>query len=82
MSVIEEFEEKIPRSSKMGFGISQLSSGILTSISMVAITYYYNIILGLSAAWVSLGWVIFLVWNTLNDPIIGYLEDRLHSKKN
>jgi GPH family glycoside/pentoside/hexuronide:cation symporter len=81
MSVIEEFEENLPRSSKMGFGVSQLSSGILTSISMVAITYYYNIILGLAAQWVSLGWVIFLVWNTLNDPIIGYLEDRIHSEK-
>ncbi|MBD3254199.1 MAG: MFS transporter [Candidatus Lokiarchaeota archaeon] len=81
MSVVEDFEEEIPLSSRLGFGLSQLSSGILGSISLVAITYYYNIILGLSAVWVSLGWVIFLVWNTLNDPIIGYLEDRIHSEK-
>ena len=81
MSVIEKFEEKLPRSSKMAFGGAQLAGNILGNISMVAITYYYNIILGLSAAWISIGWVIFLVWNTLNDPIIGYLEDRIHSEK-
>jgi len=81
MSVIEEFEEILPKSAKMAFGGAQLAGSILGNISMVAITYYYNIILGLSAAWIAIGWVIFLVWNTLNDPIIGYLEDRIHSEK-
>jgi GPH family glycoside/pentoside/hexuronide:cation symporter len=81
MSVIEEFEEKIPRSAKLAFGGAQLSSNLLSTVSMVAITYYYNIILGLAAQWVSIAWVIFLVWNTLNDPLFGYLEDRVKSEK-
>lgn len=81
MSVIEEFEEDLPKSAGIAFGVSQLSGSILTNTALVAITYYYNIILGLAAIWISIGWVIFLVWNTINDPIIGYIEDRIHSEK-
>ncbi len=81
MSNIEEFEEKIPLSQKLGFGIAQFSGNLLGGIPMIAITYYYNIILGLSAQLISIGWVIFLIWNTINDPIIGYIEDRIHSEK-
>ena len=81
MSVIEEFEEKVPKKSKMGMGFCQLSSQLLGSIPLVAITYYYNIILGLEASLIAIGWLIFMIWNTVNDPIIGNLEDRIRGVK-
>ena len=44
------------------------------------ITFYYNIKLGLAAELIGLAWLIFAVWNGINDPIFGFLQDRTRSK--
>ena len=45
-----------------------------------AITFYYNIKLGLSEEWISLAWLIFAVWNALNDPLFGILQERVDTE--
>ncbi len=52
------FDESLPFKSKIAYGLSQASSGILSGIALgSAITFYYNIKLGLSEEWISLAWV-------------------------
>jgi GPH family glycoside/pentoside/hexuronide:cation symporter len=36
--------------------------------------------LGLDAELIGIGWLIFSVWNALNDPIFGYIQDRTKTK--
>ena len=38
--------------------------------------YYYEVELGLPVALLGLAFVIFAIWNMINDPLIGYLTDR------
>jgi GPH family glycoside/pentoside/hexuronide:cation symporter len=75
-------EESVPRSSKLAFGGVTFISGIFSNLVIAtSFTYFYIIKLGLSWFWTSIAWLIFIVWNTLNDPLFGFIEDRTKSKK-
>ncbi|MFX1360459.1 MAG: MFS transporter, partial [Promethearchaeota archaeon] len=79
-SVSIEIEEKIPGKSKFAFGGATLASGILSGLGLGPITYYYNNILLLDEYWTGLAWIIFIIWNAVNDPLFGFIEDRTKSK--
>ena len=74
-------EENIPTKSKFAFGGATMASGILNGIAFGAITFYYNIKLGLSEEFIALAWLIFAAWNAVNDPLFGFIEDRTKSEK-
>jgi len=38
--------------------------------------YYYQVELGLPVVLLGIAMVIFIIWNAINDPLIGYLTDR------
>ena len=38
--------------------------------------YYYESEIGLNVWLVSLGYIIFAIYNAINDPLVGYLTDR------
>ncbi len=42
--------------------------------------YYYEVEIGLPVAMLGLAFIIFAVWNMINDPLIGYLSDRTKTK--
>ncbi|TFG28699.1 MAG: MFS transporter [Promethearchaeota archaeon] len=77
----DEFSEYVPKKSKLAYGVLTGSSVILSGIAFSAITFYYNVKLGLSAQLIGIAWLLFAIWNTINDPIFGYLEDRTKSEK-
>ena len=74
-------EENIPTKSKLAFGGATMANGILNGITFGAITFYYNIKLGLSEEFIALAWLIFAAWNAVNDPLFGFIEDRTKSEK-
>jgi len=74
------FDERLPLRSKIAFGFSQASINLLQIIALgSAITFYYNIKLGLSEEWISLAWLVFAFWNALNDPLFGILQERINT---
>ena len=73
-----DFDERLPTRSKFAFGLSQASINLLQVIALgSAITFYYNIKLGLSEEWISLAWLLFAFWNAINDPLFGILQERI-----
>jgi GPH family glycoside/pentoside/hexuronide:cation symporter len=42
----------------------------------VYVFYYYNVEVGLPVVLLGLAFIIFALWNAINDPLIGYLTDR------
>ncbi len=38
--------------------------------------YYYEVEIGLPVVLLGLAFVIFAIWNMINDPLLGYLTDR------
>ncbi|MFW9926895.1 MAG: MFS transporter, partial [Candidatus Thorarchaeota archaeon] len=76
--LIIDFDERLPTRSKFAFGLSQASINLLQVIALgSAITFYYNIKLGLSEEWISLAWILFAFWNAINDPLFGILQERI-----
>ncbi|MBQ9227739.1 MAG: MFS transporter [Eubacterium sp.] len=74
-------EEKIKLSSKLWLCsadcLCSAASGLITGGAM---TYFFTKFLGLSEELASTVWIIFAVWNALNDPLFGYISDRTKSK--
>ena len=49
------------------------------SFIFLTFTFYFAII-GLPILYISIGFMIWSVWNAFNDPLLGYLSDRTHTK--
>ncbi|MBD3254196.1 MAG: hypothetical protein GF383_03845 [Candidatus Lokiarchaeota archaeon] len=81
MSRIEDFEEELPLSMKLANGGIGFGTPFLNYIVAAAITFFYHIKLGLNPYLISLGWVIFILWNTVNDPLMGFISDKTKSNK-
>ena len=74
-----EFKEVLTRKSKVAYGSVNTAGNILSGIGFTAITFYYNVKLGLAAELIGIAWLIFAFWNAINDPLFGYIEDRTKS---
>ncbi|NPV86599.1 MAG: hypothetical protein HPY45_11405 [Anaerolineae bacterium] len=74
-------EEYIPLKSRIWVSAADASVAILQNvIGGGALTYYYTRVMGLSPELASISWIIFGIWNAINDPLYGYVSDRTKSK--
>ena len=74
-------EEKVSVSSKFWLCSADCLCGTLSGlITGGGMTYFYTKYLGLDEGMASIVWMIFAVWNALNDPLFGYISDRTKSK--
>ncbi len=74
-------EEKVPLKSRIWISAADSAAAILqTVIGGGALTYYFLRVMGLTWDWISLGWLLFGIWNAVNDPLFGYISDRTKSK--
>ncbi len=73
----ETSEWEIASTSKMisyGFGYLIINF-LLTTYSRI-VFYFYEVEIGLPVIYVGLAFVIFAIWNMVNDPLLGYLTDK------
>lgn len=79
---LEDFKEE-PLTPKVKIIAGGMSASIylLMALSMTPITYYYNVILGLNAGLIAYAWLLFAIWNGLNDPLFAIFQERFISKK-
>ena len=75
------YEKGLPLKSKIAYGGLGAGISLPSQITFSAITFFYNAILGLSAELTGIAWLIFSVWNAINDPIFGFIEDHTKSEK-
>src|SRR5271157_3505406 len=73
-------EPPLPRKQKVAYGFGNMARNILGIAQGGAMTFLYNVKFGLNYNLVSLAWLIFSIWNALNNPLFGIIEDRTHSK--
>ena len=74
-------EEKVSASSK--FWLCSADCLCTTMNSLLTgggMTYFFTKFLGLSEGLASIVWIIFAIWNAVNDPLFGYISDRTKSK--
>jgi GPH family glycoside/pentoside/hexuronide:cation symporter len=73
--------EKLPLKSKLAFGGLGAGIGLPSQIAFASITFFYNAVLGLNELVLGIAWLIFSIWNAINDPIFGFIEDHTKSEK-
>lgn len=52
---------------------------VYQAFTFLVFTFYYTIV-GLNVDWITMGFVVWSVWNAFNDPLQGWLSDRTHTK--
>lgn len=62
------------------FSCGQLSDIISYQVfTFLIFTFYYSVI-EINVVLITIGFIIWSIWNSLNDPLLGYLSDRTHTK--
>ena len=75
-----EFGEDISTKSFLAFGVGQFSDAIaLQMITIYLFTFYFAIV-GLNVNLITIGFIIWSLWNAINDPLLGALSDRTKTR--
>ena len=70
-------EKKVKTSSAVWLGLANSMTGVLAAFAEgTAVTYFYQNVMHLDNNFIGIAWILFGIWNAINDPIYGYLADR------
>lgn len=73
-------EETVSVKAKLSYSFGGLANGLLNGLVFSNLTFFYQIKLGADAGLLAVGWLIFAIWNTANDPIASYFVDNTRTK--
>ena len=77
----ETMEEKVPVAGKFWLSFADCMCGTLNSLlTGGGMTYFFTKFMGMDESLASIVWIIFGIWNAVNDPLFGYISDRTKSK--
>lgn len=68
-------EEFISVKTKLSYSMGGLANNLLNGLVFANLTFFYQIKLGADTNSLLIGWMIFAIWNTINDPIASYFID-------
>ncbi len=72
----EAFEVSHSKKIMVSYAFGNFLWEFIEGVIVILVFFFYEAELGLSSTLTALGFIIFAVWNGLNDPILGYLTDR------
>lgn len=65
---------------KFWYGIGQISEGVKNIAFQLFLLYFYNQVLGVSAALVGTALLVALIFDAVTDPLVGSISDSLQSR--
>jgi len=70
--------ETQPQSAKImtSYGFGKFAAEFFTLAFTTYCFFYYETEIGLGTWWTAAGYIIYAIWNSINDPLIGYLTNR------
>lgn len=72
-------QKKLSFKEKFAYATGALPGGFFSSFTGAITTFYYAW-MGLKADYILIGQLIYMIWNVINDPIFGTLQDRTRTK--
>ncbi len=76
----ETKSRKVPLGKRIAFAFGELGDNTaLQTFSFLIFTFYF-VIVGLPVIWITFGFILWSLWNSINDPLIGYLSDRTKTR--
>ncbi len=74
-------QERVPLKSRIWVSIADAACAMLnTFVVSVGLTYYFTSFRGMNAGLAATAWLLFGIWNAVNDPLFGYISDRTKNK--
>ncbi|MFW9899375.1 MAG: MFS transporter [Candidatus Thorarchaeota archaeon] len=73
-------EEIVPLKSRIWVSGADAAVAFIQIILVMGLTYYFVNARGLNPVLAGIVWLIFGVWNAVNDPIFGHISDKTKSK--
>jgi len=73
-------QEKVSVKTKLNFSFGSLANNILNGFVFGNITFFYHEKLAMDSELLGIAWLIFGIWNTINDPIASHLIDNTRTK--
>ncbi|MFW9947326.1 MAG: MFS transporter [Candidatus Odinarchaeota archaeon] len=72
--------EKVPLKTKLFGSFGSLGLNLTTNLFLTWTWIYYIYIVGIDPLRYSLAFLIYMIWNAINDPLFGHLSDRTRTK--
>ena len=73
-------KEHISPKIQANFALGAFANNVLNAFVFANLTFFYNEKYGADAYLLGIAWLIFGIWNTLNDPIVSYFIDNTRTK--
>jgi glycoside/pentoside/hexuronide:cation symporter, GPH family len=70
----------LPLSTRLSYGVGQLSDGVKQSAFSTFLFFYYNQVLGLSGSLAGTAALLALMVDAITDPMVGQISDRFRSR--
>ncbi|MFX0168814.1 MAG: MFS transporter [Candidatus Hodarchaeota archaeon] len=74
------YDDRVPVKAKLGFSVANTSNVLLSGLVLGSIDIFYLKFFSLDPRLIAISWIIFMVWNAVNDPLIGIIQDKTRSK--
>jgi len=74
------YDDHVPIKAKLGYSVTNTSNIILSSLVFGSIDIFYLKFFNLDPRLIAISWILFMVWNSVNDPLIGIIQDKTKSK--
>jgi len=79
--LLDRVDEYVPIKSRIWVSAADGACAILQNIiGGGALTYYFTRVRGLNPDLAGLVWILFGIWNAINDPLFGYISDKTKNK--
>ena len=76
-----DLTKKITKRTKLAFATGEIGDNLAyQSFSFLVFTFYFTYV-DLPVTWITGGFIIWSLWNSINDPLLGFLSDRTKNKK-
>lgn len=75
-----ENEQKTSTWNKIAFGFGQIGDMVsYQTFTLMIFAFYYGAV-GINTNWIMIGFIIWSIWNSLNDPLLGIISDKTKKK--
>ncbi len=72
----EDIEIIYSKANMASYGMGSLMREFILMGFNTFVFYYYEIEVGLNVWFIGIGFILFAIWNAINDPLLGYLTNR------
>jgi GPH family glycoside/pentoside/hexuronide:cation symporter len=74
------YDDRVPTKAKLGYSAANTANALLSGLALGSIDVFYLKFYNLDPRLMAISWILFMMWNAVNDPLIGIIQDKTRSK--